>query len=503
MGNASSAGRHHNRAGEFDVIQHRSREEAEARFVDIQQRNREAAEARERRRDERNVVLQEEPAAPPPPPPPPRPPPQPRPPTLQRQTTPYVAIASCPICAKYSRPRALNVNAIDCVSRHISSKARQNDVLHANLHRALHADPASGRPQCPCCALSFDNRLELFSHLAGASDAAHAACRADAATIARNTAGNQGAADAARPDGPRAGTAEALAEVAAMYARQESAEGVAVEERERQAAEEAAEEAARREEQAEAAAAASLYAAAKMGGARGALWVSVHLFEHRVDPNEQRDDGFTPLMTASEAGHADVVKLLRTHPDLQTTLKNAYGQAALHFAAQNNRTAVVDALLEPVAGGSAPSDIEQKAGGATAAEIARRAGHTDLADSLAQRAAAMQVAAIVRALTESGQAAAVETPFDSLGQRLAALCAGLDALNAAGSSCHPDGDDDAYELDHGLPMCSVCLCKPVDAALRPCFHAGFCEDCAGMLARRGFACPICRGTVSGVQRIYL
>ena len=286
---------------------------------DLRQRNRDAAEARERARNQREELVVEEPEAPPavPPPPPPR---QPHPPSLQRQATPYVAIASCPICAKYSRPRALNVNALDCVSRHISAKARQGEPLHSNLHRALHADPATGRPKCPGCNQTFDNRLELFSHLASATDAAHAACRADADTIARNTAGNQGAAyGAERSNAPRAGTAAALADVAALYARQENAEALAEEERQRLAADEAAQ----REVQAEAAAAASLYAAAKMGGERGASWVSVHLFERGVDPNEQRDDGFTPLMTASEAGHADVVRILRTHPGLRANLKNA------------------------------------------------------------------------------------------------------------------------------------------------------------------------------------
>ena len=184
----------------------------------------------------------------------------------------------------------------------------------------------------------------------------------------------------------------------------------------------------------------------------------------------------------------------------------ADGQAALHFAASNNRADVVDALLESAAGGSTAADIEQRAGGATAAEIARRAGHVALADTLAQRAAAVQVAALVRALTEDGQPAAVQARFDSLSQRLSALCASLDlTLSDAGARASGDDDDDdaTCELDSGLPTCSVCLCKPVDAALKPCFHAGFCEDCAGMLERGGFACPICRGQVSGVQKIYL
>ena len=69
-----------------------------------------------------------------------------------------------------------------------------------------------------------------------------------------------------------------------------------------------------------------------------------------------------------------MVALLRAEPACDANLKNAYGQAALHFAAQNGRSDAVDALLTPVRNGSAPADIEQQAGGATAAEIARRAG---------------------------------------------------------------------------------------------------------------------------------
>ena len=91
-------------------------------------------------------------------------------------------------------------------------------------------------------------------------------------------------------------------------------------------------------------------------------------------------------------------------------------------------------------------------------------------------------------------------------RRLSALCASLDiplSDTGAGGSGDDDDDDDACELGYGLPTCSVCLCKPVDTALKPCFHAGFCENCASMLESRGFACPICRGRVSGVQKIYL
>ncbi len=53
------------------------------------------------------------------------------------------------------------------------------------------------------------------------------------------------------------------------------------------------------------------------------------------------------------------------------------------------------------------------------------------------------------------------------------------------------------------PLCVVCQDAPVAAALRPCFHAGFCLRCAGDVLARTLPCPMCRATVEGVQRIFL
>ena len=74
-----------------------------------------------------------------------------------------------------------------------------------------------------------------------------------------------------------------------------------------------------------------------------------------------------------------------------------------------------------------------------------------------------------------------------------------------GASPEDDDDDATYgdELPDGLPTCSICLTNPVDTALRPCFHASFCEECAGAISTRRLPCPICRGQVTGVQRVYL
>ena len=71
-------------------------------------------------------------------------------------------------------------------STHIQAKSRAGDALHASLHRSMHAG-RRGRPRCPGCGADFESRLALFEHIATEPDAAHAACRADAATIEQNT----------------------------------------------------------------------------------------------------------------------------------------------------------------------------------------------------------------------------------------------------------------------------------------------------------------------------
>jgi hypothetical protein len=58
-------------------------------------------------------------------------------------------------------------------------------------------------------------------------------------------------------------------------------------------------------------------------------------------------------------------------------------------------------------------------------------------------------------------------------------------------------------LAAAAPLCVVCRDAPVAAALRPCFHAGYCAPCADEVLARALPCPICRGAVEGKQRIFL
>ena len=104
------------------------------------------------------------------------PPPEPAPaaPTVRRQTTPLVAIASCPCCGRTSRPRSMEVSATDCVARHIAEKARQGCALHRAVHQMIATNHTAGY-NCVACSAVFGSRNEAFLHLERANDAAHAA----------------------------------------------------------------------------------------------------------------------------------------------------------------------------------------------------------------------------------------------------------------------------------------------------------------------------------------
>jgi len=84
-----------------------------------------------------------------------------------------------------------------------------------------------------------------------------------------------------------------------------------------------------------------LYSAAKEGDAPRVLAA----LEAGANPNQGMDDGFTPLMTAAEAGHVNVVKVLTAYPTCDVDVKNVYGQTALSFAAQNGRFEIAQALV--------------------------------------------------------------------------------------------------------------------------------------------------------------
>ncbi len=213
-------------------------------------------------------------------------------------------------------------------------------------------------------------------------------------------------------------------------------------------------------------------------------------------------------MTAAEAGHAGVVTLLVQNPQCQINWRNSYGQvgfftflclrlakydscsapqqSATRPAAQNGRVDAVLALLD------APGvDLESVSGGNTVAQAARRAGHAALADIIAAAARDQQITALLAALTDETSAAAVAA-FDSLADRIGALFSAVGAAPPAAPA----------PAESGAATCAMCLDAPVAAALRPCFHAAFCADCAESVVRARMPCPICRAAVAGSQRIF-
>ena len=50
--------------------------------------------------------------------------------------------------------------------------------------------------------------------------------------------------------------------------------------------------------------------------------------------------------------------------------------------------------------------------------------------------------------------------------------------------------------------CRVCMDKSVQSIFLPCGHFCACEDCSATLMQSEKNCPICRGKIHGLQRVY-
>ena len=154
-----------------------------------------------------------------------------------------VRIAACPVCAKVFRPRNLATSAHDSVAGHVKQKGRT-----CALHRAV--NEAVGRRQCPAagCDHCPETREAGWLHLTLATDAVHRRCKLAPAAANNNNP-----------------SAVVYNEAAAMRSA------------ERQ-----------------------LYALAKAGRVAA---IEALVSTGRVNPNAGGEDGFTPLMTATEAGY--------------------------------------------------------------------------------------------------------------------------------------------------------------------------------------------------------
>ena len=341
-------------------------------------------------------------------------------------------VRQCPVCPRVLRPRSLDPDAsARSLREHIREKAR---VCAA--HQLVRDRLFGASAVCPVCTERFPSAEDACEHITSAQDEAHAALREGSGVLPMQ------ASALAPPRDPGRAT-----------------------HRDKRALSRA------------------LYSAAKSGRADEVVRC---LLAEAVNPNAKHDDGFTALMTASEAGHESVVDVLLGHPKCDVNAANHYGQSALCLAAINGRLDVVLRLLQ-----DDRVDVESLGGGLSVAEKARRAGFNTVADILAQAAKGRQVSQILQVTSRvkismksmrkrlsnfhSTTLQAVTDgfasgDFDSITQRLQALS------NRLAVQQQQEDDDKASEIDM---LCSVCLIQPIEVVVAPCFHACLCSACAG------------------------
>ena len=92
--------------------------------------------------------------------------------------------------------------------------------------------------------------------------------------------------------------------------------------------------------------------------------------------------------------------------------------------------------------------------------------------------------------TQTVQEDEVEVPQRALGRNQ--LCSASTGVEAA------------LQTDHGDFWCVVCYGNKKNWMVRPCNHICLCFECATeCIHRLQGHCPMCRGTISGVERVYL
>ena len=275
----------------------------------------------------------------------------------------------CPAClSKFNTP----VFFPD-IKRHVGHCA---PGLPGKLVHTHAADAAGLRAHCPVagCSCKYQYAQDCYGHVLGASGAAHVAYRAALLAPAQHKAAIAAgrvyvahtADTAAKPRRVRKESAQGLARrlVRERKARERTERNTELKAR---LAAELCEKVAMAKE---------LYAQAKSG--RPAAVAVLLGSAVQFDPNGGGEDGFTPLMTAAEAGYDRVVARLLGCDRVKPNAKNAYGQTALAFAAQNGRHTTVDLLL----GDSRVNPAATTASGTTAAVLARGAGHLEVAAAI-------------------------------------------------------------------------------------------------------------------------
>ena len=98
-----------------------------------------------------------------------------------------------------------------------------------------------------------------------------------------------------------------------------------------------------------------------------------------AEPNVSTNNGWTPLMIASQSGHADVVELL-LDKNVPINAQNKNGKTAVYIASQNGHFSVVSTLLN----NGAESNITTN-NGWTPLMIASQNGHGDVVELLLEK----------------------------------------------------------------------------------------------------------------------
>lgn len=226
--------------------------------------------------------------------------------------------------------------------------------------------------------------------------------------------------------------------------------------------------------------------------------------------NTQTKLGETPLHQAAIRGLEQNVMMLLSctggmKVDVNTRDRN--GETALHSACRIGSIAVARMLLDQ---GANPL-LECVHG--TPIELAEAGGHLEL------------VKLLYNTLVSASERAASPDCSPGDATPLQYISFNTDVLEAVESMGHDPSVAVAclYRLEQrGAPTnnvqllveeiskyarnrreCSVCLCSDIDALLLPCRHSATCVACAEMVVEQNGQCPICRGDIEDILKIFL
>lgn len=119
-----------------------------------------------------------------------------------------------------------------------------------------------------------------------------------------------------------------------------------------------------------------------LASVNGGAAMIARLLDAGADPNRPNPEGETPLMTAARTGGADAVGTLLARGAEVDAVEGWRGQTALMWAAAQNQTAAVEALLD------AGADPRARSGrGFTPLLFAAREGHVDVLEALVRAGA--------------------------------------------------------------------------------------------------------------------